>query len=50
MGEKLRQVVAAVEYLHDLEPAVVHGDIKAVRPKYFVCNLFVCLLDFSIDR
>ncbi|KDQ10876.1 hypothetical protein BOTBODRAFT_177764 [Botryobasidium botryosum FD-172 SS1] len=45
----LRGAVAAVQYLHGLQPAVVHGDIKAA-------NLLVkdngeaCLGDFGLSR
>ncbi|KDQ08507.1 hypothetical protein BOTBODRAFT_118625, partial [Botryobasidium botryosum FD-172 SS1] len=46
---QLRGVVAAVEYLHGLQPAVAHGDIKAA-------NVLVqddgeaCLGDFGLSR
>ncbi|KDQ12098.1 hypothetical protein BOTBODRAFT_77498, partial [Botryobasidium botryosum FD-172 SS1] len=45
----LRGVIAAIDYLHGLQPPVVHGDIKAV-------NVFVkddgeaCLGDFGLSR
>jgi len=45
----LRGAIAAIDYLHGLHPAVVHGDIKAV-------NVFIkddgeaCLGDFGLSR